>query len=175
MKHLDDSYGNLFFLFRDCRLMFSIWAKQQTIPSFSAFDSSILQLSIVNLTHFWIFNSQVWRSLPLQGVRVVSGRPFWICIQFRNLQGCQSQSQGCPPRDGIWRKPAANIWFDGQKPDMRSVSASSVSLCDFRKLLWSWVLTRCQRFSTFAFRQPFGTFAFWYDFRCYFRPSWQVD
>ena len=45
----------------------------------------------VNLTYFCIINYQVWRSLPLQGVRVVSGRPFWICIQFRNLQGCQSQ------------------------------------------------------------------------------------
>ena len=41
-----------------------------------------------------------------------------------------------------------------------SVSAPSVSLCDFRKLLRSCVLTRCQRFSTFALCQPFPFFCF---------------
>ena len=40
-----------------------------------------------------------------------------------------------------------------------SVSVSSVSLCDFRKLLRSCVLTRCQRFSTFALCHRFHTFA----------------
>ena len=53
-----------------------------------------------------------------------------------------------------------------------SVSASSVSLCDFRKRLRSCVLTRCHRFSTFALCHRFHTFALCQPFPFFCSPVW---